>query len=149
MSNRKTIVERIEAAKAEVAQKEAHIKALLRQQKAQERKDRNHRLCLRGGKLEKLLPGLARLTEEQFETFVGKCLLTNYTRRILAELAPQESAEPDGGADTTQGGDTAAQQSAATLATTVPAPTPISTGTANNSGANSGGRTTEAARAAS
>ena len=90
MSNRKTINEKIEAAKIEKQQAEARIKKLFNEQKAQERKDRNHRLCKRGGKLEKLFPELARLTEEQFETFMEKCLLTNHTRRILAELAPPE-----------------------------------------------------------
>ena len=93
MSNRKTINEKIEAAKIEKQQAEARIKKLLQEQKAQERKDRNHRLCKRGGKLEKLFPELARLTEEQFETFVEKCLRTNHTRRILAELAPPESGQ--------------------------------------------------------
>ena len=88
MSNRKTLEEKIAAAKAEAAQMEARIKEMLKQQKAQERKERTHRLCKRGGQVESLLPGLARLTEEQFEIFVKKCLLTDHTKRILSELLP-------------------------------------------------------------
>ena len=103
MSTRKSIDERIEAAKAEREQMEARIKELQKQQKAQERKDRNHRFCVRGGKLEKLLPELAQLSEEQFEIFVKRCLLTNYTRGVLVELAPPKPAQQDGIDDIAQG----------------------------------------------
>ncbi|MCL2253610.1 MAG: DUF3847 domain-containing protein [Lachnospiraceae bacterium] len=109
MSNRKTINEKIEAAKIEKQQAEARIKKLLQEQKSQERKDRNHRLCRRGGKLEKLFPELALLTEEQFETFVEKCLRTNHTRRILAELAPPESVQAVNNTAVEIGEDTATQ----------------------------------------
>jgi hypothetical protein len=95
MPNKKNYDEKIAAVKAEIAQKEARVKELLQQQKKQERAERTHRLCLRGGKLEKLLPELARLTEEQFETFVEKCLLTPHTKRMLSELAPPESEQAD------------------------------------------------------
>ena len=101
MSNRKSLDERIEAAKAEVAQKEARVKELLQQQKKQERKDRTHRLCERGGKVEKLLPGLAKLTDEQFETFVEKTLLSGFAEKVLRGLVPAEP-ESDVGADTAQ-----------------------------------------------
>ena len=87
MSNRKTLDERIEAARVEKQQAEARIKELLNQQKVQERKDRNHRLCKRGGQVEKLLPGLAELTEEQFETFVQKTLLTGFAEKVLRGLS--------------------------------------------------------------
>ena len=93
MTNRRTLDERITAAKEEVAQKEARVKALLQQQKTQERKDRTHRFCVRGGKLEKLLPALAVLTEEQFETFVQKTLLTGFAEKVLRGLVPQEPAD--------------------------------------------------------
>lgn len=140
MANRKTINEKIEAAKLEKEQAEARIKQLIQQQKAQERKARNHRLCERGGKLEKLLPELARLTEEQFETFVEKCLLTSFTRRTLAELAPPEAEQPDG--DTVQAGDSTAAAAAHTE------PAPKTSPTAHNSGANGNGKSAEAARVA-
>ncbi|MCL2079817.1 MAG: DUF3847 domain-containing protein [Oscillospiraceae bacterium] len=104
MSNRKTLNERIESAKVEKQQAEARIKKLLQEQKAEERKARNHRFCKRGGFMEKLLPDLALLTDEQFETFFKKTTANNYGRNALAELVPPslEIAAADGGVDTTQ-----------------------------------------------
>ena len=89
----KSINEKIEAAKAEIAQKEAHIKQLLQQQKAQERKDRNHRLCKRGGLVEKLLPDLVKLTDEQFDTFVQKTLMSGFAEKVLRGLVPPSQPE--------------------------------------------------------
>lgn len=98
MSSKKTIDQRIEAKQDEVRQLEAQIKQLIQQQRTQERKNRNHRLCKRGGLVEKLLPDLVNLSDEQFETFVDKVLLTNHTTRILAGLVPSQpkhDAQPD------------------------------------------------------
>jgi len=88
MSTRKTINEKIEAAKLEKEQMEARIKKLLQEQKAEERKARSHRFCKRGGFMEKLLPDLALLTDEQFETFFKNTTANNYGRKALAELIP-------------------------------------------------------------
>lgn len=88
MSTRKTLEEKIAEARLEAKQKQNLVKELQQQQRAKERKDRTHRFCVRGGKLEGLLPDLARLTEDQFEVFVEKVLLTPHTSRILTELAP-------------------------------------------------------------
>ena len=105
MSNRKTIEEKIGAAKEEVRQKEARIKELLKQQKRQANKDRNHRLCKRGGLVEKLLPGLALITDEQFDVFVRKCLNTSHTKSVLTELAPAVPAgETDSNSERAHGG---------------------------------------------
>ena len=93
----KTIDERIEAAKIKKQQAEECIKKLLQEQRKQDRKDRTHRLCERGGKLESLLPELAKLNDEQFQSFVDKCLLTPHTRRVLTELVPPDPAQTDGG----------------------------------------------------
>lgn len=41
---------------------------LIQSHKLQERKNRTHRLCKRSGYLEKVIPELATLTDEQFET---------------------------------------------------------------------------------
>ena len=93
MSIRKTTAEKIEAAKIEKAQKEAEIKRLMQQQKGEERKARNHRLCERGGIVEKLLPDLIRLNKEQFDIFVQKTLLSGYAEKVLRGLALPEGAE--------------------------------------------------------
>ena len=98
MSTRKTTAERIEAARIEKQQAETRIKKLLQEQKAQERKERNHRLCKRGGLVEKLLPDLIKLTDEQFEIFVQKTLMSGFAEKILRGLVPPESdAESDNG----------------------------------------------------
>ena len=93
MSNRKTLNEQIAAAREEMAQKEARVKELLQRQKEENRKARTHRLCKRGGQAEKLLPGLAELTEEQFETFVQKTLLTGFAEKILKGFVSVETAD--------------------------------------------------------
>ena len=49
-------------------------------------KDRTHRLCRRGGLVEKLLPGLTVITDGQFETFVEKILLSGEAEKALDEL---------------------------------------------------------------
>ena len=148
MSNRKTLDEKILAAREEVKQKEARVKLLLQQQKRQANKDRNHRLCMRGGKVEKLLPELARLTEEQFETFVKKCLLSSYTKGVLADLAPPDPADGAvGGDDAAQSVGNAATQPTATAARTeTPAPKPPAA--THSPGANGNGKTAQAAKVA-
>jgi hypothetical protein len=88
MSNRKTLEEKIEMQKVKAEQEANNLKKLLQEQKAAERKARNHRLCKRGGIVEKLLPGLPGLSDEQFDTFVQKVLLTPHTTKIMSELAP-------------------------------------------------------------
>ena len=93
MSTRKTTAERIEAAKIEKAQKDAEIKRLMQQQKAEERKARTHRLCERGGIVEKLLPDLARLDKEKFDTFVQKTLLSGYAEKVLRGLVLSEGTD--------------------------------------------------------
>jgi hypothetical protein len=98
----KTINDKLAQAQLEKEQAEARIKQLIQQQKAQERKDRNHRLCKRGGLVEKLLPDLAKLTDAQFETFVDKTLLSGFAEKVLKQLVPPPSDptnEPEGGAD--------------------------------------------------
>jgi hypothetical protein len=95
MSTRKTTAEKIEAARIEKAQKEAEIKRLLQLQKSEERKARNHRLCERGGIVEKLLPDLVRLDKEQFDTFVQKTLLSGYAEKVIRGLVKSEQPEDD------------------------------------------------------
>ena len=76
MTNRKTLDEKIALAQKEAEQKQNRLKELLLQQKAEERKARNHRFCKRSGIMEKLLPDLAKLNDDQFKTFVQRTLLS-------------------------------------------------------------------------
>jgi len=91
MSTRKTTAEKIEAAKIEKQQAEARIKQLIQTQRAEERKARNHRFCKRGGYMEKLLPDLAILTDEQFETFFKRTTANDYGRKALVEITRQNA----------------------------------------------------------
>ena len=89
MAVRKTLNEKIEAAQAEITQRENHLKELRAKQKVQERKDRNHRLCKRMGLFEKLMPDTIALTDEQFQTFLEKAVANDYGRRMLSSIATQ------------------------------------------------------------
>ena len=107
MSNRKTLDERIAAAKEEAEQKQARLKLLMQQQKAEERKARNHRLCKRGGLVESRLPRLALLDDEQFEVWMRKTLLSGFAEKILNEILPPPPAEQSGGDAEPQSAETA------------------------------------------
>ena len=100
MSSKRKIEERIEAKLEEKRQLEAQIKQLLQQQRTQEQKDRTHRLCKRGGLVEKYLPDLIKLTDDQFQVFINKCLLSNFTMKTLSELvAANDGVNVEGEAD--------------------------------------------------
>ena len=89
MATKKTLNEQIESAQVEIRQRENRLKELLQKQKVQERKERTHRLCERGGYLESILPESVLLTAEQFKTFLDKTLLTDFARRNLISLTEQ------------------------------------------------------------
>ena len=91
----------------EIRQLENKKKRLIQEQKEQERKDRTNRLCKRMGLFEKLLPDTIPLTEEQFQTFLEKTVLTEHSRRILDGLTAQNAATaPAQGAETVGRGNT-------------------------------------------
>jgi len=87
----KTTTEKIEAVKLQKQQLDNEMKRLQQQERAEERKRRNHRICKRGGLLEKLLPDTIPLSDEQFQAFLEKVLLSDSTRRTLERYAPQEN----------------------------------------------------------
>ena len=75
-------------------------KQLIQKEKAEARKERTKRLCQRGGAVEKLHPEIAAFTDEQFDIFVKKVILSEQTKRVIAEIAavkPEPSAESQGG----------------------------------------------------
>lgn len=103
----KTKIEKIASIEEEIRQLENKKKRLIQEQKEQERKDRTNRLCKRMGHIEKLLPDIILLTEEQFQTFLEQTMLTDHSRRILDSLtahpattAPAQGAEPAGRGNT-------------------------------------------------
>jgi len=78
--------EKIESIKEQITQLQNQQKRLIQEQKAQERKDRTKRLCKRAGLLESLIPDTISLTNEQFNIFLEKVILTDSTRRTLTEI---------------------------------------------------------------
>ena len=70
-----------------LAEEKKTLQKKKREEEQEEQKQRCHR---RGIKVEKHLPDLAEMTDEQFDTFAEKVLFTEQTKRIIAEiLSPQ------------------------------------------------------------
>ena len=121
----KTTAEKIAERDERIAQLQNEKKKLLQKQKADERKVRTNRLCRRHGLLEKYMPDLITITDEQFEMFIKRAIVTSYGRDALAEIV------------TTAGGTTkpnATQAAAQTTATSTAKP-PNTTHT-NSTGGN-------------
>jgi len=92
----KNKMERIEKIRNEMEQLKKQEKELLKKHKEEERKARNRRLCSRHGLLEKYMPDLINITDEQFEIFVKTGIDTSYGKKRLGEIMAQ------GGATATQ-----------------------------------------------
>jgi len=90
MSTTKTTGERIDSLQEKIQQLENQKKVLLQKQKDDDRRARNHRLCKRGGYLEKIVPDTIPLTDEQFYQFLDKTLLTDYAKKIFTEITAQK-----------------------------------------------------------
>ena len=136
---RRNLDEQIALAQKELAQKEARVKELLGRQRSKEDKARTNRLCRRGGLVEKLLPGLAVITDKQFDAFLEKTLLTGDAEKILAAMLPTPSAETTDGTDTPQGGESAANEPTETAAQGNTPPAQKNAHTPHNSGNSNGG----------
>ena len=79
----KTTADKLTSVEEQIRQLENQKKLLLQQQKTQDRKARDHRLCKRGAYLEKIMPDTIPLTDEQFYQFLDKTLAGDYARRAL------------------------------------------------------------------
>ena len=90
----KTINEKIAEAQAKIEQYKNQEKQLIQKRKTQERKDRTKRLCSRHGLLEKYMPDLITITDEQFEMFIKKGIDTSYGRNILVEIKAKTEVTP-------------------------------------------------------
>jgi hypothetical protein len=87
--------ERISNIETQIAELVKQRKNIIQAQKAAERKARTHRLCKRGGEIEKNLPGIETLTEEEFKAFANITFLTPYSKKELAKiLANKAAAKP-------------------------------------------------------
>ena len=96
----KTRQEKIASYEERIAQLENQRKQEIQKMKQEERKARTRRLCSRHGLLEKFMPDLATITDEQFEEFIKRGINTSYGQKILAEIMAK-------GASQTENSDTA------------------------------------------
>jgi len=87
----KTTAEKIANKDERIQQLLNEKKQLIQKQKADERRTRTSRLCRRHGLLEKYLPDLISISDEQFETFVKKAISNNHGRDALAEIIGKAS----------------------------------------------------------
>ena len=87
----RTKLEKIAGIEEEIRQLENQRKQLLQQHREQERKERTHRLCKRGGLLESLAPETVTLTDEQFKTFLEKTITSGYASKVLSGLSGQKA----------------------------------------------------------
>jgi transposase len=82
----KTLAEKIASKDEKIQQLLNDKKQLIQRQKTSERKERTSRLCRRHGLLEKFIPDLITITDEQFEAFVRTHINTNNGRNRLVEI---------------------------------------------------------------
>ena len=107
---KKSTADKLNNVDEQIRQLEEQRKALRKTEREEKEKERNRRLCKRGGIVEKHIPDLVMLTDEQFDIFANKVLFTEQTKRIISEiLTPQPAtsrpAKPpksDGDIDTGQ-----------------------------------------------
>ena len=84
--NTKTAEEKVAAKDARIKQLQKQKQAIIKRENAKERKARNHRLCRRHGLLEKLMPDIINITDEQFEAFIRTHIRAKHGRNKLAEI---------------------------------------------------------------
>jgi len=82
----KNNMEKIEKIRTQMKQLMKQEKELLKKHKEEERKARTNRFCKRHGMMEKHMPDLITLTEEQFESFITRAINTSYGRDTLAKI---------------------------------------------------------------
>jgi uncharacterized coiled-coil DUF342 family protein len=85
--------ERINNIETQIAELVKQRKNIIQAQKAAERKARTHRLCKRGGEIEKLLSGIETLTEEEFKAFANITFLTPFSKGKLAGILANKASE--------------------------------------------------------
>ena len=88
----KTTLERITTIEERIQQLQNQKKQLAQKQKENERKARTNRLCRRHGLLEKLMPDIISITDEQFEELIKRTIASNKGRETLAEITRNSNA---------------------------------------------------------
>jgi hypothetical protein len=82
----KTAEEKVAIKDAKILQLQNEKKQILQREKAKKQKERTNRLCRRHGLIEKFMPDLITITDEQFEAFIRTWIRTEKGRNKLAEI---------------------------------------------------------------
>jgi len=88
----KTRLEKIADYDEKIAQIKNLQKQELQKHHKEERAARTRRLCSRHGLLEKMLPEIITITDEQYLTFLEKAVTNEYGRGILNKIITQNTA---------------------------------------------------------
>ena len=88
----KTSLEKIASWDEEIAQIKNKQKLERQKHNREEQKTRNHRLCKRHALLEKMLPEIINITEEQYQTFLERAVANDYGRDKLNKIIVQGAA---------------------------------------------------------
>ena len=83
----------LEDGKKKIRQYENRAKIIKQKLSLEERKARNHRLCMRGGFMESLVPELIVMTDEEAKVFLRLALTSEPAREFLKKRAESGNAE--------------------------------------------------------
>ena len=83
----------LELTQKKIRQYENRSKMLDRRLAIEKRKERNHRLCSRGGFIESIVPELITMTDEDAQTFFRLALTSEPAREYLKKRAESGNAE--------------------------------------------------------
>ncbi|MCL2775159.1 MAG: DUF3847 domain-containing protein [Oscillospiraceae bacterium] len=92
----KTRLEKIESYEEQIAQIRNLQKMERQKYSNEERAARTRRLCSRHGLLEKMLPEIITITDEQYQTFLEKAVANAYGRDILNKIIAQTATTVSG-----------------------------------------------------
>jgi len=90
----KTRAEKIADYEAQIVEIRNRQRQERQKQSKEERTARTRRLCSRHGLLEKMLPEIVTVTDEQFQAFLEKAVANTYGRDILNKIISQTAAKP-------------------------------------------------------
>ena len=82
----------IEDGKKKIRQYENRSKMLDRRLAIEKRKERNHRLCSRGGFIESIVPELITMTDEDAQAFFQLALTSETAREFLKKRAEETTS---------------------------------------------------------
>ena len=82
----------IEDGKKKIRQYENRSKMLDRRLAIEKRKERNHRLCSRGGFIESIVPELITMTDEDAQTFFRLALTSEPAREFLRKRTEETTS---------------------------------------------------------